>query len=75
MQAFKINGYAALPLVRGLIAQGMAPGAAMAFLIAGGAISTPVAAMAVWVVARPQVFTLDITALLSGTFLAGLVYQ
>jgi hypothetical protein len=59
MQAFKIHGYAALPLVGGLIAQGMAPGAAMA----------------VWVLARPQVFTLDITALLSATFLAGLVYQ
>ena len=74
MQAFKINGYAALPLVGGLSAQGMAPGGAMAFLIAGGVTSIP-AAMAVWVLSRPQVFTLDITALLSGTFLVGLLYQ
>ena len=52
----------------------MAPGAAMAFLIAGGFTSIP-AAMAVWVLSRPQVFTLDITALPSGTFLVGLLYQ
>lgn len=69
-----MNGYAALPLVGGLIAQGMAPGAAMAFLIAGGVTSIP-AAMAVWVLARPQVFALYITASLSGAFLAGLLYQ
>ena len=31
-----LDGYAALPLVRGLIEHGMAEGAAMAFLIAGG---------------------------------------
>ena len=31
-----LNGYAALPLVGGLIEQGMAPGAGMAFLLAGG---------------------------------------
>lgn len=34
-----LDGYAALPLVRGLIDAGMAPGAAMAFLIAGGVVS------------------------------------
>jgi len=31
-----LNGYAALPLVSGLIEQGMAPGAGLAFLVAGG---------------------------------------
>ena len=31
-----LNGYAALGLVSGLVETGMAPGAAMAFLIAGG---------------------------------------
>ena len=34
-----LNGYAALPLVGGLIDQGMAPGAGMAFLLAGGVTS------------------------------------
>jgi len=58
-----LNGYAALPLVAGLIEQGMAPGAGMAFLLAGGVSSIP-AAIAVWALARPQVFLL-ISALLS----------
>ena len=31
-----LNGSAALPMVAGLIDQGMAPGAGMAFLLAGG---------------------------------------
>ena len=34
-----IDGYAALPLTRGLIENGMSEGAAMAFLIAGGVVS------------------------------------
>jgi hypothetical protein len=38
-----LNGYAALPLVDGLMEQGMAPGAGMAFLVAGGVSSLPAA--------------------------------
>jgi uncharacterized membrane protein YraQ (UPF0718 family) len=62
-----LNGYAALPLVDGLIGQGMSPGAGMAFLIAGGITSIP-AAIAVWALARPPVF-----ALYAGTAVAGAV--
>ncbi|MBS1300937.1 permease [Loktanella sp. SALINAS62] len=69
-----LNGYAALPLVGGLMEQGMAPGAGMAFLVAGGVTSIP-AAMAVWALARPQVFALYIGLSLSGAFLAGLLFQ
>ena len=69
-----LNGYAALPLVGGLLHQGMAPGAAMAFLVAGGVTSIP-AAMAVWALARPQVFALYIALSLSGAFLVGVLYQ
>lgn len=69
-----LNGYAALPLVGGLIAQGMAPGAGMAFLIAGGVTSIP-AAMAVWALARPQVFALYVGLSLSGAFASGLLFQ
>ncbi len=69
-----LNGYAALPLVGGLIHQGMAPGAAMAFLVAGGVTSIP-AAMAVWALARPQVFALYIALSLSGAFIVGVLYQ
>ncbi len=69
-----LNGYAALPLVGGLIGQGMSPGAGMAFLVAGGVTSIP-AAMAVWALARPQVFALYLTLSLTGAFAAGLLFQ
>lgn len=69
-----LNGYAALPLVGGLIEQGMAPGAGMAFLVAGGVTSIP-AAMAVWALARPQVFALYIGLSLSGAFATGVLFQ
>lgn len=69
-----LNGYAALPLVGGLIGQGMVPGAGMAFLVAGGVTSIP-AAMAVWALAKPQVFALYIGLSLTGAFTAGLVFQ
>jgi uncharacterized membrane protein YraQ (UPF0718 family) len=69
-----LNGYAALPLVSGLIDQGMAPGAGMAFLVAGGVTSIP-AAMAVWALARPPVFALYIVLSLTGAFVVGLLFQ
>lgn len=69
-----LNGYAALPLVSGLIDQGMAPGAGLAFLVAGGVTSIP-AAMAVWALARPQVFALYIGLSLTGAFASGLLFQ
>ena len=69
-----LNGYAALPLVGGLIEQGMAPGAGLAFLVAGGVTSLP-AAIAVWALVRPHVFTLYIALSLGGAFLSGLAFQ
>ena len=69
-----LNGYAALPLVGGLIEQGMAPGAGMAFLVAGGVTSIP-AAMAVWALARPKVFALYIGLSVTGAFASGLLFQ
>lgn len=69
-----LNGYAALPLVGGLIEQGMAPGAGMAFLVAGGVTSIP-AAVAVWALARPPVFALYIALSLIGAFTSGLLFQ
>ena len=51
-----LDGYASLPLVRGLLELGMAPGAAMAFLVAGG-ITSLYASVAVWaLVSRPVFF-------------------
>jgi uncharacterized membrane protein YraQ (UPF0718 family) len=52
-----MNGYAALPLMSGLIEQGMSPGAGMAFMVAGGITCIP-AAIAVWALARPPVFAI-----------------
>jgi len=69
-----LNGYAALPLVGGLIDQGMGPGVGMAFLVAGGVTSVP-AAMAVWALARPPVFLLYIALSLTGAFASGLLFQ
>ncbi|MFN4354567.1 permease [Parvibaculum sp.] len=66
-----LNGYAALPLVAGFIDQGMAPGAGMAFLLAGGVTSLP-AAMAVFALVRLPVFALYLSVSLAGSFLLGL---
>jgi len=69
-----LNGYAALPLVGGLIEQGMAHGAGLAFLVAGGVTSLP-AAIAVWALVKPRVFALYVALSLSGAFAAGLLFQ
>jgi len=68
-----LNGYAALPLVDGLLDQGMAPGAAMAFLLAGGVSSVP-AAMAVYALARPPVFSAYLGFAYAGSLAGGLLY-
>jgi uncharacterized membrane protein YraQ (UPF0718 family) len=69
-----LNGYAALPLVGGLLGQGMAPGAGLAFLVAGGVTCIP-AAIAVWALVRPPVFALYLGLSLTGAFAAGLAFQ
>jgi uncharacterized membrane protein YraQ (UPF0718 family) len=69
-----LNGYAALPLVSGLVEQGMAPGAALAFLVAGGVTSLP-AAIAVWALAKRTVFALYVALALTGSLASGLVFQ
>ncbi|MEM8812653.1 MAG: permease [Pseudomonadota bacterium] len=69
-----LNGYAALPVVQGLIEQGMAEGAGMAFLVAGGVTSIP-AAIAVFALARKPVFFAYIAFSLVGAFLSGMLYQ
>lgn len=69
-----LNGYAALPLVGGLIEQGMAPGVGLAFLVAGGVSSIP-AAVAVWALARPPVFGLYLGFAFAGAFAAGALFS
>jgi uncharacterized membrane protein YraQ (UPF0718 family) len=69
-----LNGNAALPLIAGLIEKGMAPGAAMAFLLAGGVTSIP-AALAVWAIARKQVFAIYLASAFIGSLVAGVTFQ
>jgi uncharacterized protein len=69
-----LNGTAALPLMRELISQGMAPGAALAFLIGGGVTSIP-AAIAVWSIARPPVFIAYLGFAWVGAILSGMAWQ
>ena len=69
-----LNGFAALPLVSGLVEQGMAPGAGLAFLVAGGVTSLP-AAIAVWALAKRTVFALYVGFALTGSLASGLLFQ
>lgn len=69
-----LNGYAAVPLVDALLTQGMAAGAAMSFVIAGGVSSIP-AAIAVWALVKPRVFAAYLGFALIGAILAGLGWQ
>lgn len=70
-----LNGYAALPVVAGMVEQGMSQGAAMAFVLAGSVTCIP-AAVAVWALVKKRVFLaylgLAILASLIGGFLWGI---
>lgn len=68
-----LNGYAAIPLVRGLMEVGVGPGAALAFMVAGGVTSIP-AAMAVKALVRMPVFLLYLALALAGSIAAGFLY-
>lgn len=69
-----LNGYAAAPLIGDLLDQGMAPGAAMSFMIAGGVSSIP-AALAVWALVKPRVFAAYLGFALAGSVMTGIAWQ
>lgn len=69
-----LNGYAAVPLIAGLLEQGMAQGAAMSFVLAGGVSSIP-AAVAVWALVKPRVFFTYLGLAFVGSLIAGSVWQ
>lgn len=69
-----LNGFAALPLVSGLLEQGMQPGAAIAFMVAGGVTCIP-AAIAVFALVKRQVFMAYLAFALGGSFVAGLAFE
>jgi len=68
-----LDGYAALPFVRGLIDRGMAESAAMAFLIAGGIVSAWTA-IPVFALFRLPVFLTYVTLAITGSMFAGWAY-
>jgi uncharacterized membrane protein YraQ (UPF0718 family) len=65
---------AAIPVVKGLLAQGMSDGAAMAFLISGPVTSIP-ALVLLFSVFQRSVLKLYVGLSLAGAFLFGLVFQ
>jgi uncharacterized membrane protein YraQ (UPF0718 family) len=69
-----LNGYAAIPLVSGLMEIGMTPGAAMAFVTAGAVSSIP-AAIAVWALVKKPVFALYLLLGITGAMLSAWIYQ
>jgi len=69
-----LNGFAAIPTVAALIELGMAPGAALAFMVAGAVTSIP-AAMAVFALARRPVFLWYLALGLAGALASGVLYQ
>jgi uncharacterized membrane protein YraQ (UPF0718 family) len=69
-----LNGFAAVPLMGELMSMGMAPGAALAFLVAGGVTSLP-AAMAVFALVRLPLFGWYLLVSLIGSLAIGYAYQ
>jgi uncharacterized membrane protein YraQ (UPF0718 family) len=68
-----LNSFAAPPLVAGLMAQGMGPGPAMAFMVAG-AVSCIPAMTAVYALVRVQLFAAYVLLGFAGAVLAGLAF-
>lgn len=68
-----LNGYAAIPLVRGLMEVGLQPGAALAFMVAGGVTCIP-AAVAVKALVKMPVFLTYLAIAAIGSVAAGFLY-
>jgi len=69
-----LNGYAAIPLVGGLMDLGMSPATGLSFMLAGSVTSIP-AAIAVWTIAKPRLFSLYLIMAAAGALLSGLAYS
>lgn len=68
-----LNGFAAIPLVKGLIELGMSPAAGLALMLGGGATSIP-AMVAVFALVRPRVFAWYLVFAVAGALAAGYMY-
>lgn len=68
-----LNGFAAIPLVAGLIDLGMSPAAGLGFMLAGGVTSIP-AMIAVYVLVKSRVFGWYLTFAAAGALAASYTY-
>lgn len=69
-----LDGYASLPMVRGLMDLGMTPGAAMGFLVAGGIVSL-YASVAVYALVRLPVFLMYIGLAVTGSLIGAYGFE
>ncbi len=69
-----MNGYAAIPLISGLMETGMAPGPALAFMTAGAVTSIP-AAIAVFALVKRPVFLWYLLLAAIGSLIVGQSFQ
>ena len=69
-----LNGYAAIPLVGGMIELGMSPATGMGFMLAGSVTSIP-AAIAIWSLARMRLFALYVAVGGIGALIAAASWQ
>jgi len=69
-----LNGYAAIPLVGGMIELGMSPATGMGFMLAGSVTSLP-AAIAIWSLARMRLFALYVAVGGIGALIAAASWQ
>ncbi|MCV3240662.1 permease [Mesorhizobium sp. ZC-5] len=69
-----LDGYAALPMVRALLDLGMSPGAALAFLVSGSAVSIW-GVLAVVPILRTSTLMLFVTLAVIGSAVAGYVFD
>lgn len=69
-----IDGFAALPLTRALIDNGMAYGAALAFLVSGGVVSIW-GALAIFPVLKLKPFILYLAVAVTGSMLTGYIFE
>jgi len=68
------SGAGAVPIVQGLVASGMSPGAAMAFLVAGPVTTIP-AMTAVFAIVRRRTFAIYLGAGVIGALISGYAFQ
>ena len=69
-----LDGFAALPLTRAMLDHGMSPGAALSFLVSGGAISVW-GAMAIFPVLKIRPFLLYLALATWGSMAAGWIFE